>query len=107
MRSLLLSLLLVVSCAQVNNVVAKTANDALPYLVREYKREGLMCVELAPTKAEAEACIADVEKRWSVIWAAWKTLKEGEMTLGQWCDFVSTADVAGVVLPEAAEAMCR
>lgn len=107
MRTLLLSLLLLCGCATVNNAIAKTANDSLPYLVREYKREGLMCVQMAETKPEAEACIADVEKRWTIVWQSWATLRASEMTLGEWCDFVSKIDTVGIQLPEAAEAVCR
>jgi hypothetical protein len=107
LRSKFLLALTLVGCVTAQNVMAKAANEALPLLVREYKREELVCVSMHDTEKAARECIADVEARWSGVWKAWDELRKVDMTVAAWCTFVRQVDAAGVELPHASVEVCR
>jgi hypothetical protein len=55
--------------------VVVAANAALPELLRVYSSAGLACVAEHETRADAEACIARVERDWAPVWTAWRTAR--------------------------------
>lgn len=60
--------------AAIASAVASAANAALPVLAAAMERDGMLQIEKAESRAEAERALEEVEERWKPVWEAWRLL---------------------------------
>lgn len=60
--------------AAVASAIASGANAALPVLAEAMERQGMLEIEKAESRAEAERALEEVEARWAPVWEAWRLL---------------------------------
>ena len=60
--------------AAVAGAIASGANAALPVLAQAMERDGMLRIEKAESRAEAERALEQVEEHWAPVWEAWRLL---------------------------------
>uniref|UniRef100_A0A6M3INU5 Uncharacterized protein n=1 Tax=viral metagenome TaxID=1070528 RepID=A0A6M3INU5_9ZZZZ len=89
--------------ARAADVVARSANAALPALVEAYQAEGEEVVARCDSLDEARAGLDAVRARWAPVWSAWDAL---ETVHELWETTLEAGGDAAVIWPSVLRAYC-